>query len=48
MSSPLIEVKNLTKVFDVGKGFLKKSRKLRAVNDISLTIMPGETLCLVG
>lgn len=48
MSSPLIEVKNLTKVFDVGKGFLKKSRPLRAVNDISLTIMPGETLCLVG
>lgn len=47
-SSSLIEVKNLTKIFDVGKGFLKKSRKLRAVNDISLKIMPGETLCLVG
>jgi oligopeptide/dipeptide ABC transporter ATP-binding protein len=48
MSNALIEVKNLTKVFDVGKEFLKKSKKLYAVNNLSFDIMPGETICFVG
>lgn len=48
MKEPLIKVRDLTKVFEVGKGFLKKPRQLRAVNHISFDILPGETLCLVG
>lgn len=48
MSTPLIQVKNLSKVFDVNGGFLKKADKLHAVSNISFDIMPGETLCLVG
>lgn len=48
MREPLIEIKNLTKIFDVGKGFLKAPQKLCAVNRVSFNIMPGETLCLVG
>lgn len=48
MSEPLIQVKNLTKIFDVGKGFLNKGKQLRAVGGVSFDIMKGETLCLVG
>lgn len=44
----LIEVKNLSKTFYVDKGFLKKSKCLTAVDDISFDVMEGETLCLVG
>jgi ABC-type oligopeptide transport system ATPase subunit len=41
--TPLIEVQNLKKYFDIkGKG------KLHAVDDISFNIYPGETLGLVG
>lgn len=48
MNTPLIQVKNLSKVFEVNGGFLKKANRLQAVNNISFDIMPGETLCLVG
>lgn len=48
MSTPLIQVKNLSKIFEVNGGFLKKADQLHAVSDISFDIMPGETLCLVG
>ncbi len=48
MKEPLIQVRDLTKEFGVGKGFLKKARPLRAVSHVSFDIMPGETLCLVG
>ncbi len=48
MGAPLIEVKNLSKIFEVGRGFLKKPGRLHAVSNISFSVMPGETLCLVG
>ena len=48
MSAPLIQVKNLSKVFEVNGGFLKKADRLQAVSNISFDIMLGETLCLVG
>jgi len=51
MTEPLISAQNLAKHFDVGGGglFLRgKTSKLRAVDDVAISIMPGETLGLVG
>ncbi|WMJ89420.1 ABC transporter ATP-binding protein [Anaerocolumna sp. MB42-C2] len=48
MSTPLVSVKNVTKTFQVSKGFFAKKKYVHAVNDISFTIMPGETFSLVG
>ena len=47
---PLVEVKNLTKYFPVTSGILIKRQvgKVRAVDGISFSIAPGETLGLVG
>ena len=47
---PLLEVRNLTKIFDLsGSAFLgARGGKVCAVDDVSLDIQPGETLGLVG
>jgi peptide/nickel transport system ATP-binding protein len=47
---PLLEVRNLTKIFDLSESafFGARGGKVRAVNDVSLHIEPGETLGLVG
>ena len=46
----LIEVRNLTKIFDLSESAFGTSRtgQVRAVDDVSLDIQPGETLGLVG
>ena len=41
-TTPLIEVRNLKKYFG------KSERPVRAVDDVSFAIRPGETLGLVG
>ena len=46
-NSPLIEVKNLKKYFDISTGMFS-SKPLKAVDDVSFTINKGETLGLVG
>src|SRR6185295_12215617 len=49
MTAPLIEVRNLKKYFPVKKGvFSRVVAQVRAVDDISFAIKPGETLGLVG
>ncbi len=48
MNTPLLETRNLSKSFVIGGGFLAKKKIVRAVEDVSLSIMPGETLGLVG
>jgi peptide/nickel transport system ATP-binding protein len=48
---PLLEVRNLVKHFEVSSGswpFRRKAAVVRAVNDVSFAIRPGETLGLVG
>lgn len=46
-NKPLIEVNGLSKYFDVNTG-LFKSKKLKAVDNVSFEIKKGETLGLVG
>jgi len=48
-ATPLLEVKNLKMHFPVKEGiFLRTGAFNKAVDDVSLTIQPGETLGLVG
>lgn len=49
MSGPLLKVENLTKHYELGTGFLNKTRPVvRAVEDVSFSVNAGETLCIVG
>ncbi len=49
MSTPLVEVKEIHKIFEVGGHFLQGEKpKVRAINDVSLQIKEGEAFCLVG
>ena len=45
---PVLEVRNLTRVFRIGKTWLAEGRPLRAVDDISLKVRRGEVLAIVG
>ncbi len=45
--TPLVEVRNLKQYFPIRTGFMK-STPLKAVDDVSFSIMQGETLGLVG
>ena len=47
--SPLLEVKQLTKYFPLGKGFFfTRKRYVRAVDRVSFAVQEGETLGIVG
>jgi oligopeptide transport system ATP-binding protein len=49
MTKPLLEVRNLVKHFPVrGGGFSFVRQQLKAVDDVSFTLLPGQTLGLVG
>ncbi|HJX83922.1 MAG TPA: ATP-binding cassette domain-containing protein, partial [Candidatus Angelobacter sp.] len=46
---PLVEIRNLVKVYAAEEGvFTKARRNVHAVNGVSLDIHAGETLGLVG
>ena len=58
-ATPLLEIKNLVKYFDISGGLLdqlhmengrlaRRQTVVKAVNDVSLSILPGETLSVVG
>ena len=45
----VLEVDGLKKYFPVRRGLLKRTRaEIKAVDDVSFALQPGETLCLVG
>ena len=49
VQAPLIEVENLTKYFPIKKGiFSRHVADVKAVDGVSFSIAPGETLGLVG
>ena len=50
MPTPLVEVRELTKIYTRGGGLLSRSpaEEMKAVNGVSLDIFAGETLGLVG
>lgn len=48
-AKPLLEVKNLKKYFPITKGLLSRTvGHVKAVDDVSFTVMPNETVGLVG
>ena len=47
--APLLSVRDLVKHFPISRGvFRRRVGAVRAVDGISLDVMPGETLALVG
>jgi ABC-type oligopeptide transport system ATPase subunit len=49
MTAPVLEVAGLVKHFPVQRGILRRTvAQVKAVDGVSFTVAPGETLCLVG
>ena len=48
MAEPLIQVRSLKMYFPVGNNILGRRRQLKAVDDVSFDLYPGETFGLVG
>nr|WP_210320316.1 ABC transporter ATP-binding protein [Pseudaminobacter soli] len=44
----MLEAKNLSRVYQVRRGYFARPNPVRAVDDISVVVMPGETLGIVG
>lgn len=48
-TAPILAAEGLSKRFLITRGFLRQQTKqLRAVEDVSFAVWPGETLCIVG
>lgn len=48
MGAPLLLVENLRKYFEIKRGFLGKKTYLRAVDGVSLSLIRGEAISIVG
>ena len=47
-ATPVLEVVDLVRHYDIGQGFLKRPATLKALDGISFTLAPGKTLAVVG
>jgi dipeptide transport system ATP-binding protein len=45
---PLLEAKDLARHYHVSRGFMKPHATVKALNGVSFTVSPGETLAVVG
>jgi peptide/nickel transport system ATP-binding protein len=48
VTAPLIEIRDVGRVFEVRAGLLEKPRRIVAVDGVSLTLRAGEVLGIVG
>ena len=50
MTQPLLELQGISKHFPVKKGLIRQKvvGTVRAVDEVSFKLMPGETLAIVG
>ncbi|MEO4001953.1 oligopeptide/dipeptide ABC transporter ATP-binding protein [Mesorhizobium sp. CAU 1732] len=48
MTKPLIEATDLIRIYELRHGLFGRSTPIRAVDGISISVMPGETLGIVG
>ena len=48
MTAPLLEARDLVRIYETRSGLFGKGTPVRAVDGVSLRIMPGETLGIVG
>ncbi len=48
MSLPVVEAKNLKRVYEVRRGMFRAPAQLQAVGGVSFSILPGKTLAVVG
>ncbi len=47
-AEPVIDIRHVKKFFPVGGGFFRAAKLVRAVDDVTVDVKPGETLGLVG
>jgi dipeptide transport system ATP-binding protein len=47
-SGPVVEAKNLKQVYEIRRGFMRKSDHLQAVGGVSFSVHAGKTLAVVG
>jgi dipeptide transport system ATP-binding protein len=45
---PVVEAKNLKRVYEISRGFMRAADHLQAVGGVSFAVRPGKTLAVVG
>jgi dipeptide transport system ATP-binding protein len=48
MTAPLLEARNLSRHYSVSRGMFKPHATVKALNGVSFTVHPGQTLAVVG